>query len=435
MQFLRGKIRFDRNELSGAFGDLGTDFPLIVGMILVGGLDAASVLVLFGAMQILTGVVYGLPMPVQPLKAMAVIVITQRVSRDVLAGGGLVIGIAMLLLSVTGLIDALARAVPKSVVRGIQFGLGLQLASLALKDYVPADGAPGYALAAVAFVITVALLGNRRLPPAPLLIALGVIYALALKLDGGALAGAVSFALPRLQPVTWDAILTGAVLLALPQIPLSLGNSILATRQVVTDLFPEKRLTVRRISFTYALMNLISPWFGGIPTCHGSGGMVGHYAFGGRTGGSVVIEGSLYVALGLFFSGGFQTAIELFPRPVLGVILLFEAVALLLLLRDMLGSTHDFTIVALAGLAAFGLPYGYLVALLAGTALAYGWKSKVRSQKSEVRSQTPEVTTQNADGKTQNGESSVPPASCRPSSTVRSQDSAKARHFESAERE
>lgn len=403
-------LRFDRNELSGAFGDLGTDFPLIVGMILVGGLDAASVLVLFGAMQILTGVTYGLPMPVQPLKAMAVIVITQRVSGDVLAGGGLAIGVAMLLLSVTGLIDALARAVPKSVVRGIQFGLGLQLASLALKDYVPADGAPGFALAAVAFVITIALLGNRRLPPAPLLIALGVAYALALKLDGGALAGAVSFALPKLQPVTWDAILTGAVLLALPQIPLSLGNSILATRQVVADLFPEKRLTVRKISFTYALMNLISPWFGGIPTCHGSGGMVGHYAFGGRTGGSVVIEGSLYVALGLFFSGGFQTAIELFPRPVLGVILLFEAVALLLLLRDMLGSTRDFTIVALAGLAAFGLPYGYLVALLLGTALAYWWKSGVRPQSEEIRSQTPVVAAQNSEVETQNPESPAAPS-------------------------
>ncbi|MGH9814472.1 MAG: putative sulfate/molybdate transporter [Candidatus Acidiferrales bacterium] len=410
MPFLRGKMRFDRNELSGAFGDLGTDFPLIVGMILVGGLDAASVLILFGAMQILTGVVYGLPMPVQPLKAMAVIVITQRVSGDVLAGGGLAIGVAMLLLSVTGLIDALARAVPRSVVRGIQFGLGLQLASLALKDYVPADGIPGFALAAVAFVITIALLGNRRLPPAPLLIALGVAYALALKLDGGALAGAVSFALPELQPVTWDAILTGAVLLALPQIPLSLGNSILATRQVVADLFPEKRLTVRRISFTYALMNLISPWFGGIPTCHGSGGMVGHYTFGGRTGGSVVIEGSLYVALGLFFSGGFQTVIELFPRPVLGVILLFEAVALLLLLRDMLASTRDFTIVALAGLAAFALPYGYLVALLLGTALAYGWKSEGRPQSEEIRSQTPVVATQNSEVRTQNPESAAEPS-------------------------
>jgi hypothetical protein len=373
---LRDRVRFDRNELSGAFGDLGTEFPLIVGMILVGGLDAASVLILYGTMQILTGIIYGLPMPVQPLKAMAVIVITQRIGGDVLAGGGLAIGIAMLLLSVTGLIDALARAIPKSVVRGIQLGLGLQLATLALKDYVPADGLPGYALAGVSFLIAIALLGNRRIPPAPLLIALGIVYAFALKLDGGQLAGAFGLALPKLQPVTWDAVATGAILLALPQIPLSLGNSILATRQVLEDLFPNRRITVRKISFTYSLMNLISPWFGGVPTCHGSGGIAGHYAFGGRTGGSVLIEGSLYLVLGFFFSGGFHTAIELFPRPVLGIILLFEAVALMRLIRDMLGSARDFTIVLLAGLAAFTLPYGYVIALVVGTALAYLWKPR-----------------------------------------------------------
>lgn len=372
----RDRVRFDRNELSGAFGDLGTEFPLIVGMILVGGLDAASVLILYGAMQILTGVIYGLPMPVQPLKAMAVIVITQRIGGEVLAGGGLAIGIAMLLLSVTGLIDALARAIPKNVVRGIQLGLGLQLATLALKDYVPADGIPGYALAAVSFVIAVVLLGNRRIPPAPLLIGLGVVYAFALKLDGGQLAGAFGFALPKLQPVSWDAVATGAILLALPQIPLSLGNSILATRQVLEDLFPDRRIGVRKISFTYALMNLISPWFGGVPTCHGSGGIAGHYAFGGRTGGSVVIEGSLYLVLGFFFSGGFHTAIELFPKPVLGIILLFEAVALVRLIRDVLGSNRDVTVVLLAGLAAFSLPYGYVIALVVGTALAYLWKPK-----------------------------------------------------------
>lgn len=373
---LRERVRFDRNELSGAFGDLGTEFPLIVGMILVGGLDAASVLILYGAMQILTGVIYGLPMPVQPLKAMAVIVITQRIGGDVLAGGGLAIGIAMLLLSVTGLIDALARAIPKNVVRGIQLGLGLQLAALALKDYVPADGIPGYALAAVSFIIAIVLLGNRRIPPAPLLIALGIVYAFALKLDGGQLAGAIGFTLPKLQPVSWDAVATGAILLALPQIPLSLGNSILATRQVLEDLFPDRRIGVRKISFTYALMNLISPWFGGVPTCHGSGGIAGHYAFGGRTGGSVVIEGSLYLVLGFFFSGGFHAAIELFPKPVLGIILLFEAVALMRLIRDMLGANRDFTIVLLAGLAAFSLPYGYVIALVVGTALAYLWQPR-----------------------------------------------------------
>jgi len=369
--FFRERVRFDRNEFSGAFGDLGTDFPLLVGMVLVAGLDAPSVLIMFGLMQIFTGLTYGLPMPVQPLKAMAVLVISQKVSGAVLYGGGLAIGVVMLLLTVTGLIDVLARAVPKSVVRGIQLGLGMQLTLLALRDYVPADGALGYVLAGAAFVITLLLLGNRRLPPAPVVIALGAAYAFAFKLDASALAHSAGFALPKFHVPAWSDVATGFVLLALPQLPLSLGNSVLATRQIAADLFPQKPLSVRRISLTYALMNLINPLFGGIPTCHGSGGIAGHHAFGARTGGSVVIYGTMYAAMGLFFAGGFRTAIEIFPKPVLGVILFFEALALLRLVRDMAASAADFSIVLLTGAIAFALPYGYVVALVVGTAVAY----------------------------------------------------------------
>ena len=88
--------RFDRNEWSGAFGDMGTDLPLLVGMILASGLDATSVLTVFGLMQIATALRYRLPMPVQPLKAMAAIVIAQKIQPNVLYGGGLAIGVAML---------------------------------------------------------------------------------------------------------------------------------------------------------------------------------------------------------------------------------------------------------------------------------------------------------------------------------------------------
>jgi MFS superfamily sulfate permease-like transporter len=364
-------VRFDRNELSGAFGDIGTDFPLVVAMILIAKLDPASVLILFGAMQVLTGLTYGLPMPVQPLKAFAVIVITQKLSGDLMYGGGLAIGITMLLLTVTGLIDGLARAVPKSVVRGIQFGLGLQLGYLALKDYVRAEGAPGYVLAAASFALILALLGNRKFPPAPFVVVLGVVYAFGFKLDAGQLGGAVGFSLPELHHPSLQDMMTGFVVLALPQIPLSLGNSILATRQVAADLFPDRPLTVRRISLTYSIMNLVNPFFGGIPTCHGSGGLAGHHAFGGRTGGSVVIYGSIYLLLGFLLSGGFQLAIELFPKPVLGVILLFESLALIRLVRDMAASRTDFTIVLLVGIVAAGLPYGYVIGLVVGTLLAF----------------------------------------------------------------
>ncbi len=367
----RPALRFDRNELSGAFGDIGTDFPLIASMILVARLDAASVLIMFGAMQMLTGLVYGLPMPVQPLKAMAVLVITQKLSGEVLRGGGLAIGITMLALAATGLIDWVARVVPKSVVRGIQFGLGLQLASLALKDYVQSGGVVGYGLAVLSFVLILWLLANRRYPPAPFVIALGVAYALFFRLDLGALSRGVGFSLPQVSLPSLGNVLTGFLILALPQLPLSLGNSVLATRQVVEDLFPERPTTVRKISFTYAVMNLINPFFGGVPTCHGSGGMVGHYTFGGRTGGSVIIYGAFYLTVGLFLSTAFREVIQLFPLPVLGVILTFEGLALMRLVRDMVESKPDFAIILLVGLIVIGLPYGYLVGLVVGTVLKH----------------------------------------------------------------
>src|ERR1035437_7526365 len=117
-------IRFDRNEVSGAFGDLGTSLPLIVGMIVAARLDATSVLVAFGALQIFTGLVYRMPMPVQPLKAVAAIVIAQQVGADVVYGGGLAIGLLMLVLAATGLLDWLPRLGSPVAGRGSQWGRG-----------------------------------------------------------------------------------------------------------------------------------------------------------------------------------------------------------------------------------------------------------------------------------------------------------------------
>ena len=367
----RPRLRFDRNELAGAFGDIGTDLPLIIGMIAASGLNSASVLVMFGLMQFLTAFAYGMPMAVQPLKAVAVIVITQHIAPGVLYGGGFSIGVAMLILTITGGIDWLGRVVPSAVVRGLQLGLGLQLSLLALGNYVQRDGASGYVLAAVSFVIIIALLGNRRFPPALFVIALGVVYAIVLKMNVSDIAGSVGFSLPHVQRLSLSEITSGFVLLAIPQIPLSLGNSILATRQIAEDLFPEKRIGVRKLSLTYAAMNLINPWFGGIPTCHGSGGLVGQYTFGARTGGSLIIYGSLFLTLGIFFATGFQHVVQVFPLPVLGVLLLFEGVGLMQLIRGETGNRYEFFIVLVVGLLANGLSYGYAIALVVGTVLYY----------------------------------------------------------------
>ena len=366
---VRPPLRFDRRELAGAFGDLGTDFPLLVGLVLACGLNGGGVLAVAGALQIATGLVYRMPMPVEPLKALAAIAIAQKLSPGVIAGAGLTLGLMMLVLTATGLLQALARAVPKTVVRGIQCGLGLQLASLAAREFLPAGGAAGWILAAVSAAVVIVLMGHERVPPALIVVGLGLAYAFANGLDARALAGGFGFRLPAFMPPTTADMTRGFFLLALPQLPLSLANSVLATRQVATDLFPDRAPTVRKIGFTYAAMNLIAPLFGGVPACHGSGGMAGHYAFGARTGGSVVIYGGFFLVLGLFFGGAFAQVVAAFPKPTLGVLLGFEGLSLLGLIRDQAGDRRDFALVLLLGLVAAFTPYGYLTALAAGTVL------------------------------------------------------------------
>jgi len=366
------RIRFNRGELAGAFGDIGTDLPLLVAMILAAGLHTPSVLIVFGIMQIATGLIYRMPMPVQPLKAMATLVIAQQIGGNILLGAGIAIGIAMLLLSLTGALSALARIIPKTVIRGIQLGLGISLAMLAFQKYIPADNTAGYILAAAAFALTIALIDNKRYPASLAVIALGILYAFTVKINPATLAASAGINLPQWHTPAWDDITKGFLLLALPQIPLSLGNSIIATRQVANDLYPDRPpLTVRKIGITYGLMNLAIPLLGGIPSCHGSGGMLGHYTFGGRTGGSVVIYGILFLSLGIFFGHAFDQIVQVFPLPVLGVILLFEGLALSLLIRDIAGDRRGLVIAILTGILAAGMPYGFVIALALGTALHY----------------------------------------------------------------
>jgi hypothetical protein len=372
LRALRVRVRFDRNELSGAFGDIGTDLPLIIAMIAAAGLDAASVFIVFGLAQVISGLAYGLPMPMQPLKAMAVIVIAQGLTGEVLYGGGLAIGVIMLVLTASGALGWLTRAIPHPVVRGVQLGLGLSLASLALTSYVPAGGPWGYALAAACLAVIIVLYGNRRLPPALPVIAIGAVVALlGGSFDGEAVSSGVAFSLPQVHVPQPEAVLAGLVLLAIPQLPLSLANSVIATDKTLRDLFPDRKIGIRKIGLTYSLANLAAPFLSGIPVCHGCGGLAGHYAFGGRTGGSVIIYGSLYLVVGLFFGGVADQVVQIFPRPVLGVILLVEALALALLVADVAGKRREFFIALLVAVAAAGLPQGYVVGLVAGSLIYY----------------------------------------------------------------
>jgi len=364
MSLLSERIKFNRNELSGAFGDIGTDLPLIIGMLLASDFEITNVLIMFGLMQIFTGLIYGIPMAVQPLKAVAMIVITQKISGDIVMMGGLLIGIIMFILSITNLLGAIEKILPKTIIRGIQMGLGIQLALIALKDYIPSEQYTGYILAGISFIISLILLGNKKYPPAIFIILFGVLYTVLFRFDILTFkVGLPNFVIPTLK---FEHIWTAFFLLTLPQIPLSLGNSIYATKQIVNDFYPEKHLTVKKIGITYAIMNLSSSIFGGLPVCHGSGGLAGHHTFGGRTGGSVVIYGFLYLILGLVFSANFIETIQFFPKPILGTILLIEGMSLIILVKDIITDKKLFFIAIMVALIANGVQYGYFVGTVVG---------------------------------------------------------------------
>ncbi len=365
------RIQFSRQELAGAFGDIGTDFPLIVGVLRTTGLHVPSAFMAFGLIQIFSGLAYGIPMPVQPLKAMATIVISEKLSGDVLLGGGLAVGVVMLLLTLTGLLDWLTGVVPPCVVRGVQLGLGLQLARLALGDYIRAgDAATGYVLAFVSVVLIIIFRPYRKVPIVVFLLGGGVVWSLvAGKISGSTLIDGLGIHIPRLHIPRWPDIAGGAIALALPQIPLSLSNSVIATERLARDLFPERSIRARRIGLSYSLMNLVNPFLGGIPTCHGCGGLSGMYFFGARTGGAPVLYGLFYVALGVFFGGAFSVIVGLFPLPILGAILLFEALALMQNVRHVANEENSLFVCLLCGVSAAFLPNGYVVALVGGVIL------------------------------------------------------------------
>ena len=365
------KVKFNRHEIAGSFGDIGTDLPLIVGMIQAVNLNSASVFIIFGISQMFAGFFYGLPMPMQPLKAMAVLVITQKVPGEILFGAGLAIGIFMLILTLSGGLNLLARLIPLCVVRGLQFGLGLSLASLALKTYIPSAGIPGYIIAALGFLILITTPKYSRIPAGIAMILLGLLYAGLFSLNFQEIGSNIGLAIPEFYQPKWSDILTGFVILALPQIPLSISNSLIATEQTVKDLFPEQRVSIRRIGLTYAIANVIAPFFGGIPVCHGCGGLAGHYALGARTGGSVILYGSMYLIIGLFFSPVFGEVVQVFPQPILGVILLFESLTLLLLIADQAAERSKFIIALIVGLFALLVPQGYILGMIIGTGLYY----------------------------------------------------------------
>jgi MFS superfamily sulfate permease-like transporter len=362
-------------ELAGAFGDLGTLIPFVVGYITLNKIDPLGILLAFGIFKIFVGLYFKTPMPVQPMKAIGGMAIAHAgtIPPGMIWGSGIFTGLFWLLMGVTGAITWIEKITPKPVIRGIMLGLGL---SFMMEGLGMMKSQLLFAVGGVALILL--LLNNRRLPAMLALLGYGIILAFIQKPE---LAGELSrisirFRWPELTfgQISWEELLSGFIVLGLPQAPLTLGNAIIATVSENNDYFPDRKVTAKTISIDHGIMNLISTFIGGVPMCHGAGGMAGHIRFGARTGGALVILGVMVLFIGFFLSDSITLILQVFPRPILGVILFFAGVELALVVQDIkLKKQNVFILIITAGMAMWNMGVAYL----AGLAIYYALQRRL----------------------------------------------------------
>lgn len=320
-------FRFDLREASGALGDLGTLLPLMLGAIAVAGLAPLPVVLGFAVAYLATGLFYRLPIPVQPMKAVAAVLMTAAVTPASLAASGVMLGAILLVLGTTGWIDRLGRLIPQSVLAGLQLGLG---AALALVSLDLMRSAPGLALATLLLLLVLQHL--RRLPAALMALLFAVLAGFALGRPGmAAPAGGWALLAPAGLP-SWAEIERGFALLVLPQLALTLTNAVILTALVAGDCFAERArsVTPRRLAVSTGLGNLLLTPLGALPMCHGAGGVAAHHQFGARTGAAPLMLGLALLALALVPGGGGLALLAAIPMAGLGALLLIASFELAL---------------------------------------------------------------------------------------------------------
>jgi MFS superfamily sulfate permease-like transporter len=364
-------FEFNLRELAGSMGDFGTLFPLSIGYIAVCGLNPAGFLVMMGLANIATGIIYRLPMPIEPMKVLAVVAIAQHWSPSMVYASGFAMGVVWLLFSITGFINWIARITPQSVTRGIQAALGVLLAVTACKML-----ATGWILGIIAIVIILAFRDNRYAPAAVVLMLMGI----GIMFFNGQLQRIAppAFSLPTFTGFSPAEVWQTFLLAGFAQIPLTATNAVIATASLIRTYWPEKQVSEHKLSLNMGIMNSVLPFFGGMPLCHGAGGLAGQYYFGARTGGANIIEGVIEISLGLFLALSIADLFSLFPVSIIGAMMLLVGIELTRFTRDIginkdlipLGATLIVSVLT-------NMALGFLAGLIVHNAIKFFLKEKL----------------------------------------------------------
>jgi len=385
--------RFDRLEFAGSLGDLGTLLPIALAMILVNGLDPVGLFVSIGLFYVLAGIYYGVTVPVQPMKVIGAYAVATSMAPSQILASSLLLGILLLIIGLTGAITLVERYTPKPVIRGVQLATGALLMSGGIKfmlgesAFQELKGAAepylalqalgpvplGILIGAVGGLVTLLLMDNRKIP-AGLTTVLGGLLLGGLLGAGSELKGVgLGLHLPEFMPFGFpgQADFTFALFaLVLPQLPMTLGNAVLAYTDLSRQYFGQDSAKVsnRAVCVSMALANGLSFFLGGMPLCHGAGGLAAHYRFGARTAGSNLMIGAIFIVLPLILGGDIVSVLHLLPLAILGVLLVFAGAQLALTVLDLTERSDLFVALLILGITlASNLAAGFL----AGIAAAY----------------------------------------------------------------
>jgi len=388
---------FTRRNFSGAFGDIGIFFPICAALIAINGVNPTSLFVTAGLLYLASGFFFRIPMPVQPLKAVSIIAIALQLDATVVTAAALIMGVILLLMAVSGLAEVLSGFFNQAIVRGIQLALGLMLAregflmvmrgnySLTLSQSVACEpGAITLMLAAASGMLLIFFYRSNRFPGGLALVSLGV--GVGLGLNAFNIRISLGPVLPHLILPTWSQLEAAFFLLVIPQVALTFGNAVVATRETAKLLFGERaeRVNCSSLSFSMGIANVLGGLLGSVPFCHGSGGLTAHQKLGATSKESNYIIGSFYLILGLLFGGAAVSLMTLIPGAVLGVLLIFVGIQHGLFIRDIVAKIDRLAIAVLVALVAFwtgnisvGFGLGFAVqAFLAASGYLWRWSRK-----------------------------------------------------------
>jgi hypothetical protein len=358
-------------DATGALADLGVFVPLAAALILVNGLDAGALFVCAGLLVMGAGLAFKIPFPVQPLKALTAVAIARELSPDVIHAAGLELAAFLLVLSIGHVADVVARVFVKPVIRALQLGVGVLLVITAVKlvadppEVFSAPPSPWPLILALVAFVGVAVAAHRR------------SYVVALVLFAGGLIATIAgtqpdlsspaLTLPSIHLPPASAFGTAFLLLVVPQLPLTFGNAVVAVNDLAHEYFgpAARRVTPSRVCLSAGIGNTVSALLGGMPMCHGAGGLTAHVRLGARTARMNLWLGGAFLALGLFFAAQIPVILGVLPVSVLAAFLAYAGVRHTWLVSDLRGGSLAIAVVA-GGLGAW---YGNL-AITAALALA-----------------------------------------------------------------